>query len=132
MRGVVGYQLPKWLAKIDLRVDARVEAGVCDLDGRQDLRVSAPSPRRRDVRPQTRLGTLHMVHRVDGEWHRSVLESNTLSYAEAVLPCGVKLQRAGGPLSQWLDRLGAATVLRLEVVREGQLVLHLPVPAAPS
>jgi len=40
------------------------------------------------------------------------------------------VRRAGGPLSQWLEQLGASTVLRIEVVREGQLVLHRPVRLA--
>ena len=37
-----------------------------------------------------------------------------------------RLVRHGGPLSQLLDGLGASTILRLDVVKDAQLVLNLP------
>jgi hypothetical protein len=38
----------------------------------------------------------------------------------------VNLVRNGGPLSQLLDGLGATKVLRLDVVKDAQIVLNLP------
>lgn len=49
-------------------------------------------------------------------------------FAQRLLPRDVKLMRHGGPLSQLLDGLGASTIVRLDVVKDAQLVLNLPTP----
>jgi hypothetical protein len=74
------------------------------------------------------MATTTMIHQVDGAWHQTVVQSNTLSFAQRLFPGNVTLARGGGPLSQLLDGLGAATILRLDVVKDAQLVLNLPVP----
>lgn len=69
-----------------------------------------------------------MVHQVDGRWHTTTVQTNTLSYAQASFPRGVTLTRHGGPMSDLLNGLGASTMLRLDVVRDAQIVLNMPVP----
>ncbi|MFT4067329.1 acetoacetate decarboxylase [Paraburkholderia sp.] len=132
VRGVHGYQLPKWLAKIDVDIGADVKAGIAALDGKSDLTLHAPLPALRGVAPQSHMGTTTMIHRVDGEWHQTRVLTNTLSFAQRSLPRNVTLVRGGGPLSQLLDRLGASTIVRLDVVKDAQVVLNLPVPLASS
>ncbi len=56
------------------------------------------------------------------------MQTNTLSFAQCVLPCGVELVRHGGPLSPLLDGLGVSTVARFDVVKDAQLTLNLPTP----
>jgi len=77
---------------------------------------------------QSRMGTTTMVNKIDGELHQSSVQSNTLSFAQRLFPRDIKLVRNGGPLTQLLDGLGASTMLRLDVVKDAQLVLNLPTP----
>ncbi|MNN76899.1 hypothetical protein D3C81_1933170 [compost metagenome] len=69
-----------------------------------------------------------MVHQVDGDWHQTLVQTNTLSFAQRLFPRDVSLVRNGGPLSQLLDGLGASTMVRLDVVKDAQIVLNLPTP----
>ncbi|KFG98050.1 acetoacetate decarboxylase [Burkholderia paludis] len=128
VRGVHGYQLPKWLADIDVNLGAVASARIAGPGGRPDLSLSVPLPALTEAAPQSRLGTTTMINRIDGEWHQSTVQTNTLSFAQRLLPRNVELVRHGGPLSQLLDGLGASTVLRLDVVKDAQLVLNLPTP----
>ncbi|PCE24741.1 acetoacetate decarboxylase family protein [Burkholderia ubonensis] len=128
VRGVHGYQLPKWLADIDVNIGADASARIAGPGGRPDLSLSAPLPALNTVAPQSRMGTTTMINLIDGEWHQTSVQTNTLSFAQRLLPRDVRLVRHGGPLSQLLDGLGASTMLRLDVVKDAQLVLNLPTP----
>lgn len=128
VRGVHGYQLPKWRADIDMRIGKAVKARIAGPANKPDLTLSAPLPTLHDAVPQSRMGTTTMINKVDGEWHQSSVQSNTLSFAQRLFPRDIKLMRHGGPLTQLLDGLGASTVLRLDVVKDAQLVLNLPTP----
>lgn len=128
VRGVYGYQLPKWLAAIDVSIGADVNARIAGPNGVPDLTLSAPLPSLRAVLPQSQMGTTTMINRVDGQWHQAVVQTNTLSFAQRLFPRNVTLLRNGGPLSQLLDGLGAKTVVRLDVVKDAQVVLNLPTP----
>jgi hypothetical protein len=105
-----------------------VRAHIAGPGGAPDLTLSAPLPLLRDVVPQSRMGTTTMVNRVDGEWHQATVQTNTLSFAQRLFPRDVTLLRSGGPLSQLLDGLGASTIVRLDVVKDAQIVLNLPTP----
>jgi len=126
VRGVQGYQLPKWLADIEVDVDVDVRARILARDGSPDLALNAPLPALRTVTPQSRLGTTTMVHLIDGTWHQTTVQSNTLVYAQQAFPRHVRLSRGEGPMSQLLDGLGASTLVRMDVVKDAQLVLHMP------
>lgn len=128
VRGVQGYQLPKWLADIDVRIDNEVAASLSALDGMPDLNLRAPLPTFTIAEPQSRMGTSTMVHKVDGRWHETSVQANTIAYAEKLFPKQVTLKRHGGPVSQLLDGLGAEKMLRFDVVKDAQLVLNLPTP----
>jgi hypothetical protein len=124
---VYGYQLPKWLAGINVDLGTSAEASISALDGKPDLVLSAPLPALQSVTPQSHMGTSTMVHVIDGEWHQTSVQTNALSFAQRVLPRNVKLVRSGGPLSQLLDGLGVSTIVRFDVVKDAQVVLNLPV-----
>ena len=128
VRGLYGYQLPKWRAEIDVNIGADVKASISNLSGEPDLTLSAPLPALRNAESQSHMGTTTMVHQVDGTWHQTSVQTNTLSFAQRLFPRDVDLTRMGGPLSQLLEGLGASTILRLDVVEDAQVVLHLPMP----
>lgn len=128
VRGVHGYQLPKWLTGIRVDLDGAVRAEILATDGSPDLTLTAPLPRFTDVPTQSRLGSNTMVHQVDGRWHTTTVQTNTLSYAQASFPRDVTLTRHGGPMTDLLNGQGASKLLRLDVVRDAQLVLNMPVP----
>lgn len=130
VRGVHGYHLPKWRAGIDLTLDGQVRAIISALGGKPDLTLSAPLPAFAEVPSQSRLGSNTMIHPVDGVWSRSVAQTNTLTFAQRLFPRDVTLSRLGGPMTDLLGGLGAGTILRLDVVRDAQLVLNMPVPLA--
>lgn len=127
-RGVQGYQLPKWLTPISVEIGGEVKASIAATDGSPDLVLRAPAPTFRDVPSQSRLGANTMIHQVDGQWNQTVVQSNTLSYSQEPFPKGVTLSRNGGPMSDLLNGLGASSMLRLDVVRDAQLVLNMPTP----
>lgn len=129
VRGVYGYQLPKWLTEINVDINStEVKANLTDTTGKVDLSLVAPTPTLKHVPSESRINKATMLHSVDGVWHQTLVESNTLSFAQKLLPRKVKLVRHGGPLSQLLDELGASTILRLDVVEDAQVVLNLPRP----
>ena len=126
VRGIQGYQLPKWLTPITVDIGAEVTASIAATDGAPDLMLRAPPPVFDDVPSQSRLGSNTMIHQVDGQWSQTLVQSNTLSYAQELFPKGVTLSRKGGPMSDLLNGLGASRMLRLDVVRDAQLVLNTP------
>jgi len=128
VRGVEGYQLPKWRADIELSIGAEVRADIAGPDGTPDLSLRSSIPELHHVVPQSRMSTTTMVHRVDGAWHQTVVQTNTLSFAQTILPRHMELIRAGGPMSQLLDGLGASRFFRFDVVKDAQVVLNLPTP----
>ena len=129
VRGVYGYQLPKWLTEINVDINStEVKANLTDTTGKVDLSLVAPTPTLMQVPSESRINKATMLHVVDDVWHQTLVESNTLSFAQKLLPRKVKLVRHGGPLSQLLDELGASTILRLDVVKDAQVVLNLPRP----
>jgi hypothetical protein len=128
VRGLEGYQLPKWRADIELSIGAEVRADIVGPDGTPDLSLRSSAPVLNHMVPQSRMSTTTMVHRVDGTWHQTVVQTNTLSFAQTLLPRHVELIRAGGPMSQLLNGLGASRFLRFDVVKDAQVVLNLPTP----
>jgi hypothetical protein len=128
VRGVLGYQLPKWLTGIDVNIGEDIRASIAATDGTPDLTLKAPLPALQEASSQSRITTTNMLNLIDGAWHQTKVQTNILSYAEQMLPKGVELTRHGGPMSQLLDGLGAGKVVRMDVVKDGQIVLNMPTP----
>lgn len=129
VRGVYGYQLPKWLTEINVDINSKeVNANLTDTKGSLDISLSTPIPSLEHVKSESRINRATMLHLVDNKWHHTLVQSNVLAFAQKLLPRKVKLVRHGGPLSQILDELGASKILRLDVIQDAQVVLNLPKP----
>ena len=128
VRGVEGYGLPKWMTGIELDIGNMVEGRVGNVDGTPDLVVRAPLPKMRPASQPPQVSTLKLVNTIDGAWHETLTQSHSLSSGQTLLPRGVQVVRGSGPMSTLLGQLEASIVIRLEVIREGQIALHLPEP----
>ncbi|TWI33884.1 acetoacetate decarboxylase family protein [Paracoccus sulfuroxidans] len=128
LRGAFGYQLPKWLAPIELNIDREVTASILNMGGRTDLALRAPMPRLKQVPSQSSITTNISVGLLNGEWAQTVVQSNNLSFAQRLLPRDVVVERGEGPMSELLDGLGAGRILRFDVVKDTQMALHMPRP----
>ncbi|MEQ1312394.1 acetoacetate decarboxylase [Acinetobacter sp. XH1639] len=129
VRGVYGYQLPKWLTPIDMQIgDKELNAHIFNTDGKPDVSLIATIPKIKNVKPQSHIETKTMYQLVDGKWHSTSVESNTLAFGQKLFPKNVQLVKSGGPISKLLDDLGAHKVVRLDVVKDTQLALSMPVP----
>lgn len=127
VRGVYGYQLPKWLTEIKVDISSKdVNASLKDMTGKIDLSLFAPTPNLHSVKSESHMSQATMLHLVDGKWQQTLVQSNLLSFGQKLLPRKVKLVRHGGPLSQLLDELKASKILRLDVIQDAQVILHLP------
>lgn len=127
VRGVHGYQLPA------ARRHRREPRRHCLRTHCRPGRAAGPEPERADARADERRVAVAHGHVDDDQLHRrrmapDTVQTNALSFAQRLLPRNVELVRHGGPLSQLLDGLGASTILRLDVVKDAQLVLNLPTP----
>jgi hypothetical protein len=129
IRGVHGYQLPKWLTEINVNINAStVNANITNTSGQLDLSLTTNTPRLVQVKSESKITKTTMLHQVDHQWHQTLVLSNPLRFAQQLFPKRIKLIRHGGPLSKLLDELSASTILRLDVVEDTQVVLHLPTP----
>ncbi len=128
VRGLYGYQLPKWCTGIDLTLGDEATARIDTTDGKPDLALRVPVPTLRPVAAHSHMATNILINRIDGTWHQTLVQSNVLTFGERMFPRDVALTRGGGPISQLLDGLGASTILRMNVVKDGQIILNMPLP----
>ena len=128
VRGVYGYNLPKWLTAIDLNIDDHIQANLYDTQGNIDVSLTAPTPKLKTVKNESHQEKKNMLNQVDGIWYKSSVQANNLIIAQKMFPKHVELKRNGGPVSQLLDQLGAKKILRMDVIRDAQLALHMPTP----
>lgn len=128
VRGVYGYQLPKWLTKIDVNINSKeVQAKIFDINGKLDLSLKTLVPTLKHVASETHINKATMLHVVDGKWHQTEVQSNILSFAQKLFPKNVQLEKNEGPLTTLLNELGASKILRLDIIEDAQVVLNLPV-----
>jgi hypothetical protein len=74
------------------------------------------------------LGVNNAVNKIDGKWYQVAVQTNPLLAAQCLLPRNVELSRSEGPLSKLLNELGISTILRMDVLKEAQMVLNMPIP----
>lgn len=131
VRGHDGYGFPKWVADIDVAIDPdRVTARVAADDGGTDIAFSAATPAQTAYHSGRRVSTLTSYTRMNDAWHATRSEVNMLSAGSALLPRTVDLDLGHGRLSEDLRSLRPITTLRIDVMTEGQLALHMPVPTS--
>ncbi|KAJ5872312.1 uncharacterized protein N7529_004665 [Penicillium soppii] len=129
VRGVYGYQLPKWLAKINLEMDAHnIKAEVTATDGTHDLALDVPLPALKTIPSESSIGTNNAINKIDDKWHQVAVQTNPLLAAQCIFPRNVILSQGEGPLSKLLGELGISIILRMDVLKDAQMVLNMPTP----
>ncbi|MEV0685654.1 acetoacetate decarboxylase family protein [Nocardia sp. NPDC050378] len=131
VRGHDGYGFPKWVTEIDVDIDATgTTARVANDDGGVDLAVSAPTPSQKLYGSGERVSTLTSYTSIGGAWHATQTQINMLAGGSASLPRGIDLQLGHGRLSDDLRALDPIKTVRLDVITEGQVALHMPIPTS--
>ncbi|MFE7119167.1 acetoacetate decarboxylase family protein [Streptomyces sp. NPDC057654] len=131
VRGRDGYGFPKWVTPLDVIVDAdRTAARVANEEGGTDLAFAAATPAQRTYPSGTRVSTLTSYTSIGGAWHSTLSQTNVLAAGAARLPRGAALQVGEGRMAEDLRSLRPLKTVRFDVMTEGQLALHMPVPAS--
>ncbi|MFE5286068.1 acetoacetate decarboxylase family protein [Nocardia sp. NPDC056611] len=131
VRGHDGYGFPKWVTDIDIDIRAdRATARVANDDGGTDIALSAPTPAQTTHRTGAQVSSLTSYTRIDGAWHSTLSQTNTLAAGSSLLPRGIDLELGTGRMATDLRSLAPFRTIRLDVMTEGQLALHMPVPTS--
>lgn len=131
VRGRHGYGFPKWVGDLDVNIDqSRASAQLLNDDGSVDLRLSAPTPKQTKYQSSQRISTLSSYTTVNQAWHCTTSQINVLSAGRRMFPRGVDLQLGTGRVSEGIRSLRPTRTVQLEVMTEGQLALHMPVPTS--
>ncbi|KAE8359324.1 hypothetical protein BDV27DRAFT_162731 [Aspergillus caelatus] len=129
VRGVYGYQFPKWLANINLEMDDdNIKADLTATDGTPDLTLGVPLPALTTIPSQSSIATNNAINKIDGKWYQVTVQTNPLLATQCLLPGNVTLSRSDGPLSKLLNELGVSTILRMDIIKDAQMVLNMPTP----
>jgi hypothetical protein len=131
VRGHDGYGFPKWVTDLDVGIDAsRTTARVANDNGGTDLALTAATPAQTVYRSGERVTSLTSYTTIDGAWHSTLSQTNVLSAGTARMPRGVALEVGEGRMADDLRSLGPIRTVQFDVVTEGQLALHMPVPTS--
>ncbi|OBB19714.1 acetoacetate decarboxylase [Mycolicibacterium setense] len=131
VRGHDGYGFPKWVTGLDVSIDAgRTSARVANDAGGADVALSVPTPSQAKYETGERVSTLTSYTSLNGAWHSTLSQTNVLSAGMARFPRDVELQIGQGPMADDLRALKPIKTIQLDVVTEGQLALHMPVPVS--
>ncbi|MFC6883669.1 MULTISPECIES: acetoacetate decarboxylase family protein [Actinomadura] len=131
VRGRDGYGFPKWVTELDVDIDAdRTVARVANDAGGTDLSFSAATPAQTAYPSGRRVSTLNAYTTINGAWHSTLSQTNVLAAGSASLPRDAALRVGAGRMADDLRSLDPVRTVRLDVVTEGQLALHMPVPTS--
>ncbi|GAA5053979.1 acetoacetate decarboxylase family protein [Streptomyces similanensis] len=131
VRGHDGYGFPKWVTGLDVDIDAhRTTARVANDTGGTDLSLSAPTPAQSVYPSGERVSALTSYTTVHGAWHSTLSQTNVLSAGTALVPRAAELHVGEGRMAEDLRSLRPIRQVQLDVVTEGQLALHMPVPTS--
>jgi hypothetical protein len=131
VRGHDGYGFPKWVTDLDVDIDAaRTTARVANDSGGTDVSLSSATPAQTAYRSGERVSTLTSYTSIDGAWHTTLSQTNVLSAGTELVPCNLSLQLGEGRMADDLRSLNPIRTIRFDVVTEGQLALHMPVPTS--
>ncbi|GMG32717.1 unnamed protein product [Aspergillus oryzae] len=129
VRGVYGYQFPKWLANISMEMDDHnIKAELTATDGTPDLTLDVPLPPLTTIPSESSITTNNAINKIDGKWYQVTVQTNPLLAAQSILPGNVTHNRSEGPLSKLLNELGVSTILRMDTIKDAQMVLNMPTP----
>ncbi|MFG2823528.1 acetoacetate decarboxylase family protein [Kitasatospora sp. NPDC048365] len=131
VRGRDGYGFPKWVTGLDVDIDAgRTSARVANDAGGVDLSLLAATPKQSAHPSGDRVGSLTSYTRINGAWHSTLSQTHVLKAGTARVPRDVRLRLGEGRMSDDLRSLRPIRTVRFDVMTEGQLALHMPVPTS--
>ncbi|MEV6211803.1 acetoacetate decarboxylase family protein [Kitasatospora sp. NPDC051914] len=131
VRGHDGYGFPKWVTDLDVDIDdGRTTARVADDAGGTDLALRAATPAQRAHPSGERVSSLTSYTSINGAWHSTLSQTNVLSAGTTRMPRDVGLEVGDGRMADDLRSLKPMRTVRFDVVTEGQLALHMPVPTS--
>ncbi|MBV1946633.1 acetoacetate decarboxylase family protein [Streptomyces sp. BV129] len=131
VRGHDGYGFPKWVTGLDVDIDAqRTTARVANDSGGTDLALSAPTPAQTIHPSGERVSSLTSYTSIGDAWHSTLSQTNVLASGTALVPRDVGLEVGEGRMADDLRSLRPIRTIQFDVVTEGQLALHMPVPTS--
>ncbi|MGW2960779.1 acetoacetate decarboxylase family protein [Streptomyces sp. NPDC001220] len=131
VRGHDGYGFPKWVTGLDVDIDPqRTAARVANDAGGTDLSLQVATPKQTAYPSGERVGSLTSYTSINGAWHSTLSQTNVLSAGTTRLPRDIQLQVGEGRMADDLRSLRPMRTLQLDVMTQGQLALHMPVPTS--
>ncbi|MFG3097922.1 acetoacetate decarboxylase family protein [Streptomyces sp. NPDC048202] len=131
VRGHDGYGFPKWVTGLEVDIDARrTTARVANDSGGTDLALSALTPAQTNYPSGKRVASLTSYTTIGDAWHSTLSQTNVLASGTALVPRDVELEVGQGRMADDLRSLEPIRPLQFDVVTEGQLALHMPVPTS--
>lgn len=103
--------------------DHIIKADLSATDGTLDLTLEAPLPALNNITLQS---SIVNNYDIDSEWNQVKVPTNPLLGAQCHFPKNVVLSRGKGPVSSFLGELGISSLLRMDVLKDAQMVLHMP------
>ncbi|MFE0674546.1 acetoacetate decarboxylase family protein [Streptomyces sp. NPDC058867] len=131
VRGHDGYGFPKWVTGLDVDIDQdRTNARVANDAGGVDLSLLAATPKQSAHASGERVSSLNSYTTINGAWHSTVSQTNVLTAGTTRSTRGVSLEVGEGRMSDDLRSLRPGRTIRFDVMTQGQLALHMPVPTS--
>ncbi|WP_406192448.1 acetoacetate decarboxylase family protein [Streptomyces sp. NBC_01017] len=131
VRGHDGYGFPKWVTELAVDIDhSRTTARVANDTGGVDLSLLATTPKQTARPSGERVSSLTSYTTINGAWHSTLSQTNVLSAGTTRVPRDVTLQVGEGRMADDLRSLKPFRTIQFDVMTEGQLALHMPVPTS--
>lgn len=131
VRGHDGYGFPKWVTGLDVDIDDnRTTARVANDSGGVDLALSAATPKQTAYPSGKRVSSLTSYTSIAGAWHSTLSQTNVLNAGTTRGRSGIDLQVGEGRMADDLRSLKPKRTVQFDVMTEGQLALHMPVPTS--
>lgn len=131
VRGHDGYGFPKWVTDLDVDIDSdRTTARVANGDGGTDVALTVATPKQRTHRSGDVVSALTSYTTIDDAWHSTFSQTNVLATGTTRFPRQLDLELGDGRVSDDLRSLRPRKTVQLDVMTEGQLALHMPVPTS--
>ncbi|MFD7458788.1 MULTISPECIES: acetoacetate decarboxylase family protein [unclassified Streptomyces] len=131
VRGHDGYGFPKWVTELDVDIDrSRTTARVANDSGGVDLSLLAATPKQTAHPSGERVSSLTSYTTINGAWHSTLSQTHVLSAGTTRVPRDITLQVGEGRMADDLRSLRPIRTIQFDVMTEGQLALHMPVPTS--
>ncbi|MGV9454616.1 acetoacetate decarboxylase family protein [Streptomyces sp. NPDC003635] len=131
VRGHDGYGFPKWVTGLDVDIDAtRTAAHVANDAGGTDLSLLAATPKQTFHPTGERVSSLTSYTTINGAWHSTLSQTNVLSVGTTRSTRGISLEVGEGRMADDLRSLKPKRTIQFDVMTQGQVALHMPVPTS--